>query len=244
MKKFKIGFTLAEVLITLSIIGVVAAVTTPSLIMNYTKKTQAVAIKKFVTQLEDALTRYMADNRADTLMEAGFDTAAGRNDFFTNYFKIESNCGGDKASCFGSTYANINGTKKTFSESLNNWCSAAYTLKSGASFCISQANYMNGGSYIIDGKTHKLDYIYIDTNGKKGPNIAGRDYFLVYIFEDGSLDEQYATPECRNNANSANCRGKATLKAARTADNCIGNADVWPAGCLGRLLENNWKMNY
>lgn len=243
MNKFKTGFTLAEVLVTLSIVGVIAAVSTPTLIANYTKKTQAVAIKKFVTQLEGAYTRYMADNRADTLMDAGYDTAAGRNNFFTNYFKIESNCGGDKASCFASSYANINGTKKSFSDSLDTWCSAAFTLKSGASFCIPQSNSMYS-SYTINGVTHKLDYMYIDTNGKKGPNIAGRDYFLVFIFEDGSLDEQYATPECRNNANSANCRGKASLKAARTADDCIGNANVWPAGCLGRLLENNWKMNY
>ncbi|MDE6138739.1 MAG: type II secretion system GspH family protein, partial [Candidatus Gastranaerophilales bacterium] len=35
MKKYKFGFTLAEVLITLGIIGVVAAITIPGLMLNY-----------------------------------------------------------------------------------------------------------------------------------------------------------------------------------------------------------------
>lgn len=42
----KRGFTLAEVLITLSIIGVVAALTMPSLIQNHQKKQTAVKLKQ------------------------------------------------------------------------------------------------------------------------------------------------------------------------------------------------------
>ena len=40
------AFTLAEVLITLGIIGVVAAMTMPSLVANYEKKRTATAVKK------------------------------------------------------------------------------------------------------------------------------------------------------------------------------------------------------
>lgn len=43
MKK---GFTLSEVLITLGIIGIVAAITLPTLITNYQKKTTATRVKK------------------------------------------------------------------------------------------------------------------------------------------------------------------------------------------------------
>lgn len=46
MKNIKKGFTLAEVLITLGIIGVVAAMTMPSLVANYEKKRTATAVKK------------------------------------------------------------------------------------------------------------------------------------------------------------------------------------------------------
>ncbi len=44
MKNF--GFTLAEVLITLGIIGVIAALTLPNLIANYQKKVWATQLKK------------------------------------------------------------------------------------------------------------------------------------------------------------------------------------------------------
>ena len=43
---YKKGFTLAEVLITLGIIGVVAAMTLPTLIKNYQKQVWAISAKK------------------------------------------------------------------------------------------------------------------------------------------------------------------------------------------------------
>ena len=43
----KKGFTLAEVLITLSIIGVVAALTVPTLVRNYEDAANAAKAKKF-----------------------------------------------------------------------------------------------------------------------------------------------------------------------------------------------------
>lgn len=49
------GFTLAEVLITLGIIGVVAALTMPTLIMNYEKKSVATSLKKFYSIMSQAV---------------------------------------------------------------------------------------------------------------------------------------------------------------------------------------------
>jgi len=53
MKKY--AFTLAEVLITLGIIGVVAAMTLPVVISNYNKKVTAVRLKKLYTTLSQAI---------------------------------------------------------------------------------------------------------------------------------------------------------------------------------------------
>lgn len=44
----KVAFTLAEVLITLGIIGVVAAMTLPTLIANYQKRQTVVQLKKSI----------------------------------------------------------------------------------------------------------------------------------------------------------------------------------------------------
>ena len=60
MKKF--GFTLAETLITLGIIGVVAALTIPSLIAKHHEKTRIVKLKKIYSQLQNAFNLAVYEN--------------------------------------------------------------------------------------------------------------------------------------------------------------------------------------
>ena len=57
----KAAFTLAEVLITLGIIGVVAAMTMPSLIQNYQKKQTAVRLEKFYSIMSQAVLQWQND---------------------------------------------------------------------------------------------------------------------------------------------------------------------------------------
>lgn len=56
------GFTLAEVLITLGIIGIVAAMTMPTLIGKYQKKQTAVQLKKVYTEMSQAVALSELDN--------------------------------------------------------------------------------------------------------------------------------------------------------------------------------------
>ena len=56
------AFTLAEVLITLGIIGIVAALTMPSLIANYQEKVLVAAAKRSYSTLENALHKWLTDN--------------------------------------------------------------------------------------------------------------------------------------------------------------------------------------
>lgn len=63
------GFTLAEVLVTLAIIGVVAALTIPTLISNTSKQRYTVALKKNIATLNSAL----QNTSADMAMDAGDD---------------------------------------------------------------------------------------------------------------------------------------------------------------------------
>ena len=59
--KIKFAFTLAEVLITLGIIGVVAAITLPTLIKNYQKHVYVTQLKKVVNTLENNSRKILAD---------------------------------------------------------------------------------------------------------------------------------------------------------------------------------------
>ena len=60
MKRFKRGFTLAEVLITLAIIGVVAAISIPSVISNSQQQEFKTGLRKAVSVLNSAITMNMA----------------------------------------------------------------------------------------------------------------------------------------------------------------------------------------
>ena len=60
MKRFKKAFTLAEVLITLAIIGVVAAIAIPSVISNSQQQEFKTGLRKAVSVLNSAITMNMA----------------------------------------------------------------------------------------------------------------------------------------------------------------------------------------
>ena len=61
----KLGFTLAEVLITLMILGVIAAMTVPSLIQDTQGKEQVVLMKKGHSMLNQAVTMNYALEQED-----------------------------------------------------------------------------------------------------------------------------------------------------------------------------------
>ena len=58
----KAAFTLAEILITLGIIGVVAALTLPSVITNYQKKTTIEQLKKRDSTFSQAIVQSQSEN--------------------------------------------------------------------------------------------------------------------------------------------------------------------------------------
>ena len=60
-KHKKSGFTLAEVLITLGIIGVVAAMTIPTLMMNYQKQVWESKLKKAYSVATNACERMLVE---------------------------------------------------------------------------------------------------------------------------------------------------------------------------------------
>ena len=80
----KKAFTLAEVLITLSILGVVAALTIPSLVNRQSEMAAIVKIKKAISQFEQVAEVYMAEEEAQNI--DGMIGAGCAN--LTNYFKV------------------------------------------------------------------------------------------------------------------------------------------------------------
>ena len=93
------AFTLAEVLITLAIIGIVAALTIPTLIQNYQERAWNTASQVFQRKLGEAL-RVM--NVQGTL--AGYTTTEAFVDELSKHIKITRICDNDDiTTCFSDT---------------------------------------------------------------------------------------------------------------------------------------------
>ena len=78
----KNAFTLAEVLITIGIVGTVAAITLPVLIKNYQKQVTVVRLKKAYAELYQAVNMSVNDN---TEVE-NWDYSLTGEEFFLKYF--------------------------------------------------------------------------------------------------------------------------------------------------------------
>ena len=83
------AFTLAEVLITLGIIGVVAALTLPALINNYEKSVVETRMQKFYTNINAALKLSIVENgdMVDWTFPQDYYDADGSEKFFNTYLK-------------------------------------------------------------------------------------------------------------------------------------------------------------
>ena len=97
MKK---GFTLAEVLVTLGIIGVVSAMTVPTLMQNYQRKSYVTQLHKVYNEFQQALVQYQTDKNALNLTEAGLNSQANLNTFVSTYFRVVQTCSNSLTPCF------------------------------------------------------------------------------------------------------------------------------------------------
>jgi prepilin-type N-terminal cleavage/methylation domain-containing protein len=113
-KKNHRAFTLAEVLITLGIIGVIAAITIPSLVANYQKKVFVNRLKQTYSMLPQGFKSYMADEDiSDLTGDADWkDNKEALNTLFKKYFKIARDCNTKYAPCFAANYTSLSGNKK------------------------------------------------------------------------------------------------------------------------------------
>ena len=83
----KTAFTLAEVLITLGIIGVVAAMTIPTLMMNYQKQVWESKLKKTYSVATNACERMLIEENVSSVDETEVYGSIS-NDTLKKYFKI------------------------------------------------------------------------------------------------------------------------------------------------------------
>ena len=221
------AFTLAEVLVTLGIIGVVSAMTVPTLMQNYQRQVYVTSLHKVYNEFTQAFERYMSDQRVTTLRESDLSgSAAGLNQFVKDYFKIAKDCEDQMKDCFAPSYTFINNAKVI---TVTGTCNKVFTSTSGAAICL---DVLNGdGATDDDGNQvgsatslkGSVATIEVDVNGVKGPNIYGRDYFVMYVNNQGELSDLQ-------------------FKEKGFSTSYIEGGSS--TGAFGRVMEDGWVMNY
>lgn len=191
------AFTLAEVLITLGIIGVVAALTIPSLVANHQEKATVSQLKKAYSTLSNALVLAMNEHGTVDQWElsasgAGSDITGAANFYekISPYLVILNNCK-NKGGCFYDGYYNTLGTKKEqFAGTSSNFYT--FTLTDGTAIAI----WTTQSSTCTNNASAICAVLFVDINGKKKPNTTGRDGFWFRVRNNrivpyGTTDEEF-----------------------------------------------------
>ena len=240
-KKFVWGFSLAELLIAVAIIGVIAALTIPGVIANYQRKALLTQLQKSYVELQESLLILKTENYQKGLYGSSLNkksstsirNSAGK--FLLGYYKITQDCETDTQPCFASKYADL--SSMTYSD----YSCDGYSVNvaSGAAICIVPASITEEEVSDDTGATTTKEIknpavVYIDVNGSKEPNIGGRDMFTFNIYEDFTIDEVdpastdlSSLEEERENLYDENC-----------LTSSIGK------GCFAKILNDDWEMNY
>ncbi len=169
----KAAFTLAEVLITLGIIGVVAAMTMPSLIQNYQEKATVTKLKKCYSLVSQAYVSILNDEGGSDTLQAGDDLEMMEK--FGKYLKYQKTCGRNKG-CFPNvTYKSVTGNG--YSKWEDDTTDRSRAILTDGTLIMFNKSAMWGGN---EGN-YLYAQIYVDIKGFKGPNQLGRDFFYFYI---------------------------------------------------------------
>jgi type II secretory pathway pseudopilin PulG len=255
-----VAFTLAEVLITLGIIGVVSAMTIPSLINKCQKVVWANQAKKEYAMWTQVFKSILADNDTTSLSETEL------------WSKIQGS--------MVDSWSNPTTTNTAFWTELGKYVKispSSHTIEtdkyytkedrsSTASFDEDYPIFLSNGTKLVlyfifktpsretDAQCSKIKAlggsmcsnignIMIDVNGNKGPNVFGRDVFFFYISDEGVLypsgGKDYALNwESTNLASNSNYWKNIYNETKEQNDAKEGHNRT------GQLMEEGWKMTY
>lgn len=215
--KYKASFTLAEVLITLGIIGVVAAMTLPSVINNSRNKQLEAGLKRSYSVIGQALDMYQAQN-GERATSRNLETNELKT-ILMKYLQVIEDCGFGaqdvNSACIPNTNSSgLPGKYKTY----NGQKDIDMNIFDDGQFVLNDGSLVLIENYRITGKL----YVSVDVNGyNKKPNRLGHDLFMFQINDKGTLlpmgapstqystTNQYCSQSSTNNLNGAGCTYKA-----------------------------------
>ncbi len=246
------AFSLAEVLITIAIIGIVAAMTIPSLVTKYQERVVVSKLKKAYSVLSQAWQLAVIDYGTPERWDLGGDgnslcnkdeegnvnplCGKGANNamiILSKYMQIDKMCQAnkDKNCAFGHTRldASISGeTTPTNDADDDAYKQDSHTyayLANGDTIAI----YTYSADCSINYGTGKLSQnicfaVYYDINGIQKPNVWGKDYFIFFVGKNGVVPIGIQDTFAGGNSFANRCKNDTEFQDG--------------FGCAGWVIEN------
>lgn len=210
------AFTLSELLIAISVVGIIAAMSIPTAVSNLHKRTMTSELKSIVSSFQQISNNQMIVKHTRDLKYTDFaDSSKLLSD---KNFAIAQYCNSD---CWKTVEKGVSKTvsHKTISGNAVTHLSGGKTvrLKNGAIMTYK----IGGGTGIAGTKEKTYAIVEVDVNGTDKPNIAGRDYFLFYVSDKGRIFGL-------------------TSPGTGTKESCKSSA----YDCFDYLSNSNWVMDY
>ena len=243
IKHHKRAFTLAEVLIILGIIGIVAAMTMPNLVTNFQKKRAVTQLKATYSILSQAFERAKSDYGDMTNWDTGSYYGQSSNEdelfksftekYFIPYVKPIKNYGITTFKKIG--YDGLYYLNKTTDDSTLKGKKYIIALANGAIIGFSLDGHCDEpstdseGNWVCDSGWYFTHiYIVADINGIQNPNTLGKDIFVMKVESNKFGFYSYS-----NTQNDREWLLKACSKDSTENRHC------------GRLIQyDSWEINY
>ncbi len=225
MKRKKIkAFTLAEVLITLGIVGVAAAMTIPNLITNMQNRHTEAILKEDYSILQQMMISANEDGAISniTTLNDMNEMKKWFNTFFLPYIKTENICY-DKEGCWNEKVYYLNNSVFQSGGSCGGFA-ISFVLPNASTVCLDDYKVSMLPIYGIDANNENSIILYVDVNGQKKPNTLGKDIFVLgYDPNIGKL------------VPAGNSKTKTAIEK-----NCTKSDNgLW---CLSLVKNNGWKI--
>lgn len=222
--KYKTAFTLAEVLITLGIIGIIAAMTMPTIINKANDKANIARLKKTYTLLSQAL-MFAKNDYEDyqywPIVDYDMNSTIQIYNFLKPRLKVTRECPNEKG-CWAQVRSLSN--VALFSEAGMGDSVYNFSLIDGTNVSMniysSDADRTKYG--VTDDPLPVFIGFFVDVNGDKKPNQMGKDVFLFILTKKGlvpagsNVDNENS--DCKKDGDGYMCASRALAKGSTDLD--------------------------
>lgn len=208
------GFTLAEVLITIGIIGVVAAMTMPSLNQKISDQKNMSSLKKTYSVLQQATNLVIADNEGPEywgMVDNNNEVVTQIYKYYKPHFNMMRECQNSEG-CWAYPTKYLNGSVYWAAHNTS-WCQFAFTLPDGVNILMDI--YPASQIKADFGMGNTVDYdclvFWVDVNADRLPNQIGRDIFAFIVTHKGLQPAGLGITgdgDCRSGGNGWTCTAK------------------------------------